>query len=119
MIIGHYHHLQRLNARIHAVQPVAMEPRVAHIETVSRDQLRLERDNMAEAILEDEEWISELQGLLNRITCSPHGSAHRQLAIRHLEDAQSRLLRELGDKPPVTLAPQVGSHRSRDEELND
>jgi hypothetical protein len=43
--------------------------------------------------------MAGIQGLINRMTVSPHGSANRTLAIRHLEDAQSRLQRELGDKP--------------------
>lgn len=51
------------------------------------------------AILESEEMAREIQGLLNRLHTAKHQSRHRSLALRHLEDAQSRLMRELGDKP--------------------
>lgn len=54
------------------------------------------------AILEGGEMVREIQGILNQLHVSKHPSRHRSLVITELENAQSRLLRELGDKPHET-----------------
>jgi len=54
------------------------------------------------AILEGGEMVREIQGVLNQLHVSKHQSRHRSLATTALENAQSRLLREIGDKPHET-----------------
>ena len=111
MIAGLYHNFQRLSARLCAEQPTDTEPRIAHIDTVSKEQIRMERDKVAAAILECEAVENEIHGLINRMLCAPHGSANLTLAMRHLEDAQSRVRRELGDVPMGSLKPEIGGRR--------
>ena len=51
------------------------------------------------AIREDAALGAAITDILYRLSLSPHDSRHRTLAFTHLEDAHSRLLRELGDVP--------------------
>jgi hypothetical protein len=105
MIAGLYHNLQRLQARMAAGAHAGacVDPKDAHVEAVAREKVREERDAVAQAILEDEHYLVELRRVISAMQLSEHGSANRQLVIRHLEDAESRILRELGDVPAGTM----------------
>ena len=62
-------------------------------------QLTKELVDLEYQIHEDIKFIGEQQKFINFLTVTKYKSAHRTLALRHCEDAQSRILRELGDKP--------------------
>jgi hypothetical protein len=104
MIAGLYHNLQRLQARVAAGARAgaAINPKDAHVEAVARQKEKEERTAVAQAIIEDESYLVAIRKVIAEMQLSEHGSANRQLAIRHLEDAESRLLRELGDVPAGT-----------------
>jgi hypothetical protein len=102
-MIGLYHDLMMLRTLLASKRVTAAavdsDPRIAHDAGVSVIRMAGDEKALTEQILEDVTWIANLQGMINRMTVSKHGSAQRTLALRHLEDAQSRLLRELGEKP--------------------
>lgn len=102
-MIGLYQNLARMRAILAGKRVTAAavdsDPRIAHDVSVEVLRMAREEKELMTQIQEDVEFMAGIQGLINRITVSPHGSANRTLAIRHLEDAQSRLQRELGDKP--------------------
>lgn len=65
----------------------------------NEDAVRLEREiaelkSMAD---EDAAMVATLMLVLEKLENSKHKSRHRSLVITLLEDAESRLLRELGD----------------------
>ena len=101
MIQGLYHKIATLEARhanAYACMRDSMDPQDIHqahlhAEGVVRDISSLLA--MADA---DELLVQGIQNLLDTMAILPP-TAHRVLAMRHVEDAQSRLLRELGDKP--------------------
>ncbi len=106
MIQGLYHKIAVLEAR-HANACAAMRQienardchlAGAHAKEVARDITRWRE--MADA---DELLVLGMQNLLDTMAILPP-TAHRVLAIRHIEDAQSRLMRELGDKPVSSTA---------------
>lgn len=80
----------------------SLSPQEQHSKTVRQEEIRREVVKIEAAVLENETMASELTGLLNRANVSSHKSRHRSLVITGLEDVQSRLLRELGDKPQTT-----------------
>lgn len=43
--------------------------------------------------------ISTMEKTISSLSIPSISTAHRTLALRHVEDAQSRLIRELGDHP--------------------
>lgn len=76
-----------------------LSPQERHSKTLRQDEIRREMIQLDAAVFENETFARELQGLLMRLAVSNHKSRHRSLVITGLEDVQSRLLRELGDKP--------------------
>lgn len=86
---------RRAAAALHA----ADGPRVCHDHEVAADVLGGQIATLKSHAEENERMIGNLQGLLMELAASGHQSAHRTLALRHLEDAQSRLMRELGERP--------------------
>jgi hypothetical protein len=71
------------------------DPRTAHEAGVSADQLDREIVELELAIAGNEKLISAIQQEINFLLASPYKSASRMIALRHLEDAQSRLIREI------------------------
>lgn len=76
----------------------------AHDAGFEVQQLDREIPNLHTAIQEDEKFIRDIENLVTALSQSPIKSAHRQLALRHLEDASMRLRRDLGDKPADSLS---------------
>lgn len=74
-------------------------PSDAHDAGFQVQQLDREIADTHTAIKECEKYVSDIELLITAIARSPNKSAHRQLALRHLEDASMRCRRELGDKP--------------------
>jgi hypothetical protein len=72
---------------------------------VAHEKVKADREAVAQAIVEDEHYLVLIRKVIAEMQLSEHGSANRQLAIRHLEDAESRLLRELGDLAPSPTTP--------------
>lgn len=58
-----------------------------------------EAANMAAAIEEAETLLMKLREILKAAAQVKHRGPHLTLAFRHLEDAESRLVRELGTQP--------------------
>lgn len=75
------------------------EPRDAHIAAENVGLLDREIISTAEAIEESERFIGQIEEMAAALGKTGHPSAHRTLALRHLEDAALRLRLELGDKP--------------------
>ena len=71
------------------------DPRIAHESGISADRLDAEIIALSEQIEENVTSIEGIEHLIRLLTSSPHKSADRTLAIRHLEDASMRLRREL------------------------
>lgn len=69
-------------------------------DNANDDAIRLQREieKTKAAIAEDESIIEDLQTLITRLEKSLYKTRHRSLLITHLENAQDRLRRELGDK---------------------
>ena len=71
----------------------------------AHDAKRREREIMAEiaklkaTIESDTRIISILRDAMLALGDPDMATAHRMLVLRHLEDCESRLLRELGDQP--------------------
>lgn len=61
--------------------------------------LSKEIEDLEYEIAEDVKFVGEMQRFVNFLSVTKYKSWHRTLALRHCEDAQSRILRELGDKP--------------------
>ena len=103
MTPGLYQDLEKLQARQRKRREVAAdsdaEPHVRHAGKVDAEILTTEILQTTSAILENEEFASQIQGQLNRLSVSAHKSRHRSLVITLLEQAQDRLRRELGNKP--------------------
>lgn len=74
-------------------------PVSVHYAGVEAEQLTREMNLIREQISDDEYWIGRLQNMIEVLGDAKLSTANRTLAMRHLEDAQSRLLRELGGKP--------------------
>lgn len=70
-----------------------------HDAEFNAGQLTRELVDLEYQIHEDIKFVGEQQKFINFLTTTKFKSAHRTLALRHCEDAQSRILRELGDKP--------------------
>ena len=103
MIKGLHHRKELLSRdlltlRARARRPET-DPRTAHEAGVAADGVERELHQVTATIASDVELVGEIQQQINYLSESSFKSAHRTLALRHLEDAQSRLLRELGDLP--------------------
>lgn len=101
MIHGLYHLLAEKTAKRADGEARLADPEISPNERHSlewtAEDLDREIARIGEAIAEDEGLAVCLLGLLNRIKVSAHDSRHRSLAFTHLEDAHSRILRELGE----------------------
>lgn len=86
---------QAANLRLTERRP-STDPRLSYEAGVTAAQLEREAKAMTEQRDGNNELICELQKLINYLESSPRKSSHRTLALRHLEDAQSRLMRENG-----------------------
>ena len=72
------------------------DPRIGFEAGESADRLAREIMAMNQQKAGNQGLIEQIQIQINYLEKSPHQSAHRTLALRHLEDAQSRLIRENG-----------------------
>lgn len=77
------------------------DPHIAH--ECQQAALRMDKEaESAEAHAKgNQDIILNIETLIHYLIHSPHNSAHRTLALRHLEDASMRLRREIGDPPSV------------------
>lgn len=82
--------------RLRARKP-STDPRLAHEAGVAAERLGRDVEKLREYHAGNAALILRLQELIRYLENSPHKSVHRSLALRHLEDAQSRLMRENGD----------------------
>lgn len=104
MIQGLHHELvaklgRLIDIRARMAEP-ALSPQEEHSLNWELQDLDRAAAKLMNAIGEVERMVRDIGGMIVLMTNAPHNSAHWTLAIRHLEDAQSRLLRELGDKTP-------------------
>lgn len=74
-------------------------PQDSHASEVRATQMDDEINLLGERIAADEVMIGQLAVMICNLSDPKLATTHRTLALRHLEDAQSRLLRELGSKP--------------------
>jgi hypothetical protein len=72
------------------------DPRTAHENEQAAEQLVKEADDLEAHAKGNEDLILGIETLIHYFPSSPHQSAHRALAMRHLEDASMRLQRENG-----------------------
>ena len=89
--------LRAREKRLAAGDPAAL-PRDRHEAEVDADRLTRERADLGTMILQSQSLINDIENVLTALA-SFKGSRLRSLAITDLEQAQDRLLRELGDKP--------------------
>ena len=75
------------------------DPQTAHDALVIRKNIEREMEVLVAQSEEDIMIIEELDRCIEKLSNPKFESVHRVLALRHLEDAQSRLIRELGDPP--------------------
>ncbi len=101
MIQGIYHQLAALEKR-HAVALVeareAANPRDRHQAETAAHEVKREIAKFRNIACDDEILLLGLKNLVDTMAQLPP-TPHRMLALRHVEDAQSRLMRELGDQP--------------------
>jgi hypothetical protein len=76
-------------------------PRTAHDLGVSAEKLAVEAAGIRSYCAETADIILQIEAVCDFIGTAPRTSAHRTIALRHLEDAAMRLRRELGDEPPL------------------
>ena len=100
---GLYHLLaakdaSRISLVRNALRP-GISPADLHDATAITERLEKEIDQLAESIVAEEFLIIDIGHMIDRLEKTNFKTAHRTLALRHLEDAQSSLIRELGDKP--------------------
>jgi hypothetical protein len=103
MIKGLYSKLNATHAAIAAAVKVQKdsdaEPAKLEAARISEPRLREEVKKICAAIEQNEGWITRIESMIDEMNLKGWGSSDRSLAIRHLEDASSRLRRELGDHP--------------------
>ena len=82
----------------HAVKEMeSPDPATAHDATVLAGQISKQIDRTQAIIDSDEVIIGMLQGVINHLQNDELRTEFRTLALRHIEDAQARLVRELGN----------------------
>ena len=74
---------------------VDADPHIAHESEVVATRLEKEVVMLNEQITENVQTVEGIEHMVRILVSSPHKSADRTLAIRHLEDASMRLRREL------------------------
>ncbi len=103
MIKGLYQELADKTAQRAASQARLADPEISANERHSLEwkggDLNRAIERIGYMIAENEAWIVRIGELLEDLADAPDKTDHRTLATMHLEDAQSRILRELGDKP--------------------
>lgn len=102
-IHGLYSKLNATHAAIAAAIKLQRDPDTdpAKLEAakISEPRLREEVAKLGKAIDHNESLINRIESMIDEMTLNGWGSAQRTLAMLHLEDASSRLRRELGDHP--------------------
>lgn len=73
------------------------DPRLAYEAGVRAAELTAQMDKLVQHRSGNHSVIRQLENIILYLEQSPHQSAHRTLVLRHIEDAQSRLLRENGN----------------------
>ena len=81
-----------------AVERTSPNPQDCHQAGIDSERLTREIKQLEHTILELEDMIGNLSGMIGMLRDIPQGGAHSTLAMRHLEDARSRLFLELGTK---------------------
>ena len=95
---------RRQATELHARAAIpSCDPRTAYEDGRTAKQLLADADAMARICHENEEAILQIEALIVNLDQSQHGSRHRSIAVRHLEDASMRLRRENGDPPEDLL----------------
>jgi predicted nucleic acid-binding Zn-ribbon protein len=106
MIKGHYQKLAELKARLllkSAVYADADEqPYMRHAAKVDSEMLRRELAGLEQVVADDENLISQLEEILDRLAESKHQSRDRSLVGVKIEEAVDRLYRSLGDEEVVS-----------------
>lgn len=82
--------------RAKAAAPSA-DPRVAYEAEVSAKDAESRAEELEAHAKGNQDMILNIESLIHYLNHSPHKSADRTIATRHLEDASMRLRRELGD----------------------
>lgn len=75
-----------------------ISPNERHSLEWTAEELDREIHRLGEAIRDTTAIGEAIAELLYRLTQIPHSSRHQSLVFTHLEDAHSRVLRELGDR---------------------
>ena len=100
MTPGLYQRIENLLTRRRQQEATAgnpgAEPQVRHLAGVYAATASKQMQESMEAAMENRVLISKIQDLIDHLGSSPHTSRHRSLVITKLEEAQDRLLRELG-----------------------
>lgn len=100
MTPGLYQEIATLLARRRQMDATAANPGVEpSVQHSARSESAISARKMKsamEAAMENRLLMVKIQGILNELTDSPHTSRHRSLVITKLEEAQDRLVRELG-----------------------
>lgn len=103
MIQGLYHELAAKSAKRDAGNRRLEDPEISANERHSLEwtagDLAREIDRLADHVAENTSMAGFIQALIITIQKSEHTVRHRSLLLTHLEQAQDRLRRELGDKP--------------------
>lgn len=103
MIHGLYSRRLASHALIAKAVKAQRDPETDHVQkhdaAFHEPRLREEVGKLAKAIDHNESLITRIEELITEMQQNGWGSAERTLAMRHLEDASSRLRRELGDHP--------------------
>ena len=104
MIQGLYQKLadkiaQRESARERLADPDTSANEKHSLQWTAGD-LDREIERLVEHIGQDEDMAKAIGQFINFLQESAHDSRHRSLVITHLEQAQDRLRRELGDNTP-------------------
>lgn len=103
MIQGLYYQLATKNLLLAKARAIIADPEAGagqvHDAEVNAGILSRELVDLEYQIHEDIKFVGEQQKFINFLTATKYKTANRMLALRHCEDAQSRILRELGDKP--------------------
>ena len=80
-----------------------ISPNERHSLEWTAADLDREIHRLSEAIRDTTAIGEAIAELLCRLTEIPHNSRHQSLVFTHLEEAHSRVLRELGDRPEKPL----------------
>jgi len=99
---GLYQELADMRARLAlARETMRMDasPQDAHDAGLEAEKLARSITSLEALIEGDELLLAHCEALLLRLRDPALVTAHRMLACRHVEDAESRILRELGDLP--------------------